>query len=218
MSDDELLQLVGKPYTKDNARKMIYGGRIDSRGIIVEVITQKKDKSFLKKCKSIFSIFQVIFLKFFLDAEILIDSVEDNRKGREVYKKLRHIKNKDHVLVTSITVLGEIILVCMRDNRLDDLKNIIDMIAELGMTYYVPNNLLRDCCKCVDKLDKYNKTGSTDRTHLAYSLNYDDDYFITNDNEVLKLKIENIKCNKKCDKNNCTSNKIITPKDLKKIL
>ena len=41
MTDEELLALKGKPYTKENARKLIYGGRIDSKGIIVKVITSK---------------------------------------------------------------------------------------------------------------------------------------------------------------------------------
>ncbi len=41
MTDEELLELEGKPYTKENARKLIYGGRIDSKGIIVKVMTSK---------------------------------------------------------------------------------------------------------------------------------------------------------------------------------
>ena len=41
MTDEELLALEGQPYTKENARKLIYGGRIDSKGIIVKVITSK---------------------------------------------------------------------------------------------------------------------------------------------------------------------------------
>ncbi|MFO7676874.1 MAG: hypothetical protein R6V50_00600 [Thermoplasmatota archaeon] len=54
MTDEELKKLEGKPYTKDNARKLIYGGRINSKGIIVEVITKKKHK---KRCRSTFSFF-----------------------------------------------------------------------------------------------------------------------------------------------------------------
>jgi len=42
MSDEELKTLEGKPYTKENAKKMIYGGRINSKGIIVEVKTSKE--------------------------------------------------------------------------------------------------------------------------------------------------------------------------------
>jgi hypothetical protein len=39
---DELLKLKGQPYTKENAKKLIYGGIIDSKGIIIEVLTSKK--------------------------------------------------------------------------------------------------------------------------------------------------------------------------------
>jgi len=39
MTEEELLSLKGQPYTKENARKLIYGGIIDSKGFIVEVLT-----------------------------------------------------------------------------------------------------------------------------------------------------------------------------------
>ena len=54
MSDEELLQLIGKPYNRENGRKMIYGGRINIKGIIVDVKTSKDN---IKQKKSIFSIF-----------------------------------------------------------------------------------------------------------------------------------------------------------------
>ena len=41
MTDKELKKLVGKPYTRENGKKLIYGGRVDSKGTIVEVITSK---------------------------------------------------------------------------------------------------------------------------------------------------------------------------------
>jgi hypothetical protein len=44
MTDEELLALEGEPYTRENARKLIYGARIDSKGIIVKVITSKEAK------------------------------------------------------------------------------------------------------------------------------------------------------------------------------
>lgn len=44
ITDDELLSLIGKPYTKENAKKMIYGGRINSKGIIMMVITEKEER------------------------------------------------------------------------------------------------------------------------------------------------------------------------------
>lgn len=41
MTDKELKKLVGKPYTRENGKKLIYGGRVDSKGTIVEVITSE---------------------------------------------------------------------------------------------------------------------------------------------------------------------------------
>jgi len=44
MTDEELLAMEGKPYTRENAKKLIYGARINSQGIIVKVITSKEAK------------------------------------------------------------------------------------------------------------------------------------------------------------------------------
>ncbi len=52
MTDKELKKLVGKPYTRENSKKLIYGGRVDSKGTIVEVITSK-DKRNCKLSKRI---------------------------------------------------------------------------------------------------------------------------------------------------------------------
>jgi len=48
MTDKELKKLVGKPYTRENGKKLIYGGRVDSKGTIVEVLTSKD----VRNCKS----------------------------------------------------------------------------------------------------------------------------------------------------------------------
>jgi hypothetical protein len=53
MTDEELLELEGKPYTKENARKLIYGGRINSEGIIVKVIISKETRK--RSIRSFFS-------------------------------------------------------------------------------------------------------------------------------------------------------------------
>ena len=51
MTDKELTALIGKPYSKENAKKLIYGGRVNSQGIIVEVITKQESKRLAKRCK-----------------------------------------------------------------------------------------------------------------------------------------------------------------------
>lgn len=49
--DRILLSLIGEKYTKENARKLRYGGRIDSNGIIVKVVTRTEHEEKMKKCK-----------------------------------------------------------------------------------------------------------------------------------------------------------------------
>lgn len=44
-------QLVGKPYTLETARLMRYGGTVNSKGIIVEVETEKGTKRKMHRCK-----------------------------------------------------------------------------------------------------------------------------------------------------------------------
>jgi len=39
MTDEELKKLEGKLYTKENAKKLKYGARVNSNGIIVKVLT-----------------------------------------------------------------------------------------------------------------------------------------------------------------------------------
>jgi hypothetical protein len=75
----------------------------------------------------------------------------DNIDGRRLKRTLRHAKNKNHILVTSLTVYGEIIQVCFRDNRSDDLHDMLDLIGGLDIQCWLPNPQLRDCCKCLDK-------------------------------------------------------------------
>lgn len=53
VSDEELLALKGELYTRENARKLIYGARIDCNGVIVKVITSKE----MKPKRSLFHIF-----------------------------------------------------------------------------------------------------------------------------------------------------------------
>jgi len=54
MNDEDLKKLVGQPYTEENAKKLIYGGRVNSKGIIVKVITKSDKKKLAKRCKPLF--------------------------------------------------------------------------------------------------------------------------------------------------------------------
>ncbi|MFO7676875.1 MAG: type II toxin-antitoxin system VapC family toxin [Thermoplasmatota archaeon] len=156
-------------------------------------------------------------MKIFLDSTIFFEAVAKNSEASRLKTLLRHAVNDKHILVTSLTVYGEIVQVCIRDDRDNDLKDILKLIADLDIQCWLPNPLLRDCCKCLDKKDKENRVGLSDRTHLAYSMSYGDDYFLTLDKDLLHFPIDRCKC-KRCDIHKDNKEKIISPKELRKIL
>ncbi len=156
-------------------------------------------------------------MKIFLDSTVLFDAIENSKEGRRFKTLLNHAINDKHILVTSLTVYGEIVQVCIRDNRSDDLHDMLDLIGGLDIQCWLPNPQLRDCCKCLDKHDKENRVGLSDRTHLAYSTSYDDDYFVTSDENLQHFPLDKCKC-KRCGKKNNISKKLISPEQLRNIL
>jgi predicted nucleic acid-binding protein len=141
-----------------------------------------------------------------------------NNKGTRLKTLLNHAKNDNHTFTSSLTVYGEIIQVCMREKRDDDLHSILSLIRELDVQPWLPNPQLRNCCKCLDKLDKDNRVGLNDRTHLAYSKSYgEDEYFLTNDEALTHFPIEKCKC-KKCKRESENQLTIINPDKLRDIL
>jgi len=149
-------------------------------------------------------------LDIFLDTSILIDAIEDTK----LKSLLNHAKNKGYILVTSLTVYGELIAVCNRKNIRDELIEILDLIKQFDIQCSLPNSQLRECCKCLDKMDKDMRVNISDRTHLAYSMAYDDDYFLTNDQHLWHFPLHKFKCGKATK----TEGKIISPGKLKEIL
>ncbi len=156
-------------------------------------------------------------MKIFLDSTVFFDAIEKNKDGTRLKTLLRHAINDDHILVTSLTVYGEIVQVCIRDNRDNDLKDILKLIVDLDVQCWLPNPLLRDCCKCLDKHDKENRVGLSDRTHLAYSMSYGDEYFLTSDDNLLHFPVNKCKC-KRCGVKKENIGKIISPNKLREIL
>jgi len=156
-------------------------------------------------------------LKFFIDSTILFDSIVNDMNGRKLKRKLHHIKNDNHILTTSLTVFGEIILVCLRDKRIDDLHDIIDLIVSLDIQSWTPNLVLRNCCKCLDKVDKHNRVGSSDRTHLDYAIAYEDEYFITDDSDLQKFPLDKCNC-RKCKRSKKPKTNIISSNQITSIL
>lgn len=149
-------------------------------------------------------------MNLFLDSTIFFDAIETKTR---IFTILQHAKNDGHQLVTSLTVYGEIVWVCQRDKRPDDIHKILYLINQLSVQCSLPNIKLRECCKCLDKMDKSNWVGLSDRTHLAYSISYGDDYFVTSDKNLLNFSLDSNRC-RRCDK----KTKIISPEQLKIIL
>lgn len=127
-------------------------------------------------------------LSFFLDSCILFDAIEDSN----VKSTLRHCINDGHSIFTSLTVMGEIVMVSFNKNRRMDLNKILDLCGELDVNFLTPNLYLRACCACIDQyLEEEDVYGSSpeDRTHLAYANVYHCDYFVTSESETKTLKI-----------------------------
>lgn len=51
MDKPDSLSVLGKRYTRETARKMPYGGLVDSDGIIVQVITEEQAAAQFNACK-----------------------------------------------------------------------------------------------------------------------------------------------------------------------
>lgn len=149
-------------------------------------------------------------MNIFLDSTIFFDAIDPKK---HIFTILQHAKNDGHQLVTSLTVYGEIVWVCQRDKRPNDIHNILELINQLNVQCSIPNIQLRECCKCLDKMDKQNWVGFSDRTHLAYSTAYGDDFFVTSEKNLLHFPLDSNKC-RRCEK----KTKIISPEELKTVL
>ncbi len=64
-------------------------------------------------------------MRVFLDADVLFDSVTDSRTST----LLRRIKNAGHEIILPSSVLGEIMLICISEDRVDDLLCIRNLHA-----------------------------------------------------------------------------------------
>lgn len=49
-SDVEIKSVERKPYTPENAKRLIYGGRVNSNGIIVKAYTKEEFEKIIPKC------------------------------------------------------------------------------------------------------------------------------------------------------------------------
>lgn len=157
-------------------------------------------------------------MKIFIDTSIFFNLVEGNKREQEKIRTLlKHAKHAGYTLTTSITVYGEIVQVCFRDKR-KELYAIFNFVKDLDITCWLPNKQLRICCSCLDKIDPEDRVGLSDKTHLAYSMSYDDDYFLTSDSDLMHFPLNKCHCKTKCELNRKTEGKIISLSQLKEIL
>ena len=149
-------------------------------------------------------------MRIFLDADIFFDLVAEKRNIKPL---INHLVNDGHVLVTSITVMGEVVLVCVRDKeKTKNLHKIVDLLHSYDIRFLIPNSLLRECCRCLDQIDPDDRVPKTDKTHLAYAIAYNVDYFLTTD-----LKLQTFNLPEDClfsSKNK----RIVSPAELRKSL
>jgi predicted nucleic acid-binding protein len=128
----------------------------------------------------------------FLDTCILLDCLDKKHKHEDVKKKINHLKNKKYEPLVSYTVIGEMFSQCFTENKDFEIHAVADILREVNPTILFPTKELRLWCIKVDEAnDEDINYGSscTDRTHLAYAIVANSDYFVTHLAEVNNLKV-----------------------------
>lgn len=121
----------------------------------------------------------------FLDTCIFIDCIES-----DYYKKIvTHAVNAGYHITTSITVLGETLTQLMEPSpETDKFVKFKEHLYEWQVHFCVPNDVIRILCY---KIGEYMTKRDplyyevTDRTHLAYSIAYKSDFFLTKDKGLI---------------------------------
>jgi len=126
--------------------------------------------------------------KVFLDTGIFFDCLESPDKR----SLIRHAINRDYQFFTSLSVIGEVILIMKRDAKFaDHLTGFFSLLTEWNITILVPTDGVAVICYefSQDLTDGRMISQKTDRTHLAYAIAYDCDYFITSDDALIRYRI-----------------------------
>jgi len=139
-------------------------------------------------------------MRVFLDADVLFDSVDDLRTAT----LLRRIKNAGHEIIIPVSVLGEIMLICISEEREDDLLCIRNICSELKPLFIVSLEQFRICNLCLKEFDK-RSFNLTDKDHLAHALAYSslfndgkENYFLTTDLYLLDFMLPCVGHGMKC--------------------
>ena len=120
-----------------------------------------------------------------LDADILFNAVSEH----STKTLLHHMVNAGHSLFAPLTVLGEVMLVSMSDDKKNEaMHDIVSLCRELSINFQIPSQKLRQCCVCIDAVDKHNRLQFTDKTHLGYAAASASDYFLTTDKLLRRFR------------------------------
>ena len=124
----------------------------------------------------------------FLDSNIFFECLDDDN----CKTILNHAINKGFILFTSITVIGETVLIMLKKGK--DPEYINRFIQELNhwdITILVPNNSVPFICYefSQDISDGRFISQVTDRTHLAYAMAYDMDIFLSSDTAMKNYRV-----------------------------
>jgi hypothetical protein len=139
-------------------------------------------------------------MRVFPDADVLFDSVDDSRTST----LLRRIKNAGHEIILPASVLGEIMLICIAEDREEDLLCIRNTCSELKPLFIVSLEQSAICNLCLRDFDN-RSFNRTDKDHLAHALAYSsafndgkENYFLTTDLYMLDLMLPCIGQKRKC--------------------
>lgn len=124
----------------------------------------------------------------FLDTPVFFQCVEHP----QLITILEHAINAGYKIQTSISVLGEAL------SQMHEKKEAMDYIAYLNralddwnIVVQFPNDYVRILCYQMGEveIDTRMIREPTDRTHLAYAIAYESDYFLTSDKNLIRYRI-----------------------------
>jgi predicted nucleic acid-binding protein len=124
----------------------------------------------------------------FLDTPVFFQCVEKP----QFVTILEHAINAGYSIQTSITVLGE--AVTQMYEKTDSGRYLVclnQLIHDWDTTFLFPKDRVRVLCYVLgdDETDTRMIREPTDRTHLAYAMAYESEYFLTSDKNLIKYRI-----------------------------
>jgi len=127
----------------------------------------------------------------FLDTPVFFQCIE-----QPSYRTiLEHALNAGYRITTSISVLGE--AVTQMYEKTDSTGYIISLnklIHDWDTTSLFPDDRVRVLCYVMgdDETDTRMIREPTDRTHLAYAMAYNSDYFLTTDKNLIRYQVASL--------------------------